>query len=267
DYYLRQNEAADLGMICGGDVTVHFQYLAPEEEPIAFLSHVLELCRAGEETWLTTAFGNDGNWSMATVDEDGQIIESCGDFPIPSLDEEFLGPRCCISAENAYTLFAQPLRISGDVYIFGAGHVSLQLGPFLDMVFFPFTVIDDNQEFANQYRFPQSREVIISDYQRAFEKIQVGSDDYIVIVTRGHTYDHAVLTQALKTNARYIGMIGSRKKNDAIFQKLILEDGFTYADLRRVHAPIGLPIGGETPEEIALAIAAQLVQVRAGNGG
>ncbi|MDR0468564.1 MAG: XdhC family protein [Peptococcaceae bacterium] len=262
DFYLHPNEVADLGMICGGDVTVHFQYLAPSERLTSFLEYVSGLCKAGDEAWLITAFDDKNGWSMAVADEEGHIAEHFGDFSASELDPELLGPRSELKTDGACYTFVQPLRISGDAYIFGGGHVSQQLVPFLDMVFFPCTVVDDSDEFANPERFPLAREIIITEFERAFEKIDVGGDDYIVIVTRGHVYDYTILAQALKTRARYIGMIGSRKKNDAVFQKLILEDGFTVTDLRRVHAPIGLSIGGETPEEIALAIAAQMVQVR-----
>ena len=264
DFYLYQNEAADLGMICGGDVTAHFQYMEPSESLIAFLGHVVDLCKSGEEAWLLTAFNEENDWSMGIADDEGRRAHIYGGLSLPEPQEDMLGPRCVLDAVEGVHLFSQPLRISGHAYIFGGGHVSEQLIPFLDMVFFPCTVVDDSDAFANRERFPLARDIIIAAFDGAFEQIQVGSDDYIVIVTRGHTHDYTVLAQALKTQARYIGMIGSRKKNDAVFQKLILEDGFSVTDLRRVHAPIGLPIGGETPEEIALSIAAQLVQTRAG---
>ncbi|HKJ64369.1 MAG TPA: XdhC family protein, partial [Desulfopila sp.] len=90
----------------------------------------------------------------------------------------------------------------------------------------------------------------------------LGVDDYVVIVTRGHLHDRTVLAQALRTDAGYIGMIGSRRKRAAIYTTL-KNDGFTDTDLARVHNPIGLPIGADTPEEIAVSIAAELIQVRA----
>ena len=264
DFYLHPNEAADLGMICGGDVTVHFQYLVPSAELTDFIGHTLGLCESGEEAWLVTALDGRDRWAMATADGEGRILERYGDFPAPAPDPGLLGPRCGMDTAGGLRLFVQPLKVSGQVYLFGGGHVSQQLLPFLDMVFFPCIVVDDSDAFANAERFPLAREIVIGGFEGIFEKIRPGADDYIVIITRGHVSDYTVLARALKTEARYIGMIGSRKKNDAVFQKLILEDGFTMADLRRIHAPIGLPLGGETPEEIALSIAAQLVQVRAG---
>jgi xanthine dehydrogenase accessory factor len=263
DFFLHPNDAADLGMICGGDITVYFQYLAPSKELSHFLEYIIEQCKSGKDIWLLTAIDDQGGWSMGTVNEACQTLACYGDIEIPEPDPDLLGYYCELQTGGACHLFIQPLKASGHVYVFGGGHVSQYLIPFLDMVFFPCTVVDDSGQFANRERFPLAQDIVIAPFEQVFEHLQVDSDDYIVIVTRGHTFDYNVLAQSLKTNARYIGMIGSRKKNDAVFQKLILEDGFTVTDLRRVNAPIGLPIGGETPEEIALSIAAQLVQVRA----
>ncbi|MCL1912545.1 MAG: XdhC family protein [Eubacteriaceae bacterium] len=263
DFFLNEDEAASLGMICGGDITALFQYLAPSERLSRFLRQVLQLAESGNEMWLVTEIGSGCDWSMATVDGECRILDRYGNFPVQEPGLGLLGPQCAMEIIDSRIVFVQPLKASGHVYIFGGGHISQKLVPFLHAVFFPCTVVDDNAEFANHERFPLAQKIVITAFEHAFDKIQVESSDYIVIVTRGHEFDHRVLSKALDTDAGYIGMIGSRQKNDAIFQKLILEDGFTVAGLRRVNAPIGLPIGGETPEEIALSIAAQLVQVRA----
>jgi xanthine dehydrogenase accessory factor len=94
------------------------------------------------------------------------------------------------------------------------------------------------------------------------EKLPINESAYVVIVTRGHIYDKTVLGQALKTEAKYVGMIGSRRKRDIIYQKL-MEEGFTQKDIDRVYSPIGLDIGAETPEEIAVSIVAELIKIRA----
>ncbi|MGB8427741.1 MAG: XdhC family protein, partial [Desulfobacterales bacterium] len=121
----------------------------------------------------------------------------------------------------------------------------------------------DRAEFANADRFPEADEIrVATDFASALDGRAIDRSAYIVIVTRGHLHDQTVLRQALHTPAAYIGMIGSRSKRDKIFSTL-LREGFTDDDLKRVHAPIGLDIGAETPEEIALSIVAELVQVRA----
>jgi len=123
-------------------------------------------------------------------------------------------------------------------------------------------VIDDRTEFANAKRFPLAREIrVIESFADCIGDL--GGDDFLVIVTRGHLHDRDVLAQGLRTRAGYIGMIGSRRKRAAIYASL-KNDGFTDADLARVHSPIGLPIAADTPEEIAVSIAAELIRVRAG---
>jgi xanthine dehydrogenase accessory factor len=125
------------------------------------------------------------------------------------------------------------------------------------------TVLDDRAEFANFERFPEADTVrVLDDFEDGVDGLGIDADTYAVIVTRGHLYDRVVLGQVLKTEAAYIGMIGSRRKIDSIYRTL-LKEGFTAADFQRVHAPIGLDIQAETPEEIAVSIVAELIQKRA----
>jgi len=131
------------------------------------------------------------------------------------------------------------------------------------MVGFRVQVVDDRAVFANTDRFPDAEKIrVIADFDTALKGLPIDRNAFIVIVTRGHLHDQTVLMQALRTKAAYIGMIGSLSKRNHIFNAL-LKLGFTEADLKRVHAPIGLAIGAETPEEIALSITAELVQTRA----
>jgi len=127
---------------------------------------------------------------------------------------------------------------------------------------FPVVVVDDREEFADAGQFPEAREVRCMPFGGVMARLPVDVHAFVVIVTRGHLYDKEVLGQALRTEARYIGMIGSRRKRDLIYKRL-LEEGFTEEDLARVHSPIGLDIGAETPEEIAVSIVAELIDVRA----
>jgi xanthine dehydrogenase accessory factor len=157
----------------------------------------------------------------------------------------------------------EPVNISGSVYIFGAGHVWRSLADFTQAVGFWTVVVDDRPEFANRQRFPCADQIIVPEkYAAALEGIEIDEDSYVVIVTRGHLHDHTMLAQVLRTNAGYIGMIGSRRKCQLIFDDL-LKNGFTPEDIQRVYAPIGLSIEAETPEEIGVSITAELIKVRA----
>jgi xanthine dehydrogenase accessory factor len=167
-----------------------------------------------------------------------------------------------LSSKNRRTeILLEPIFSEPTVYIFGAGHVSEQVVPLAKRVHFKVVVIDDREMFANRERFPEADEVIVSEFERCFDQLNIDDSSYIVIVTRGHLYDGFVLEQALKSNARYIGMIGSKKKIRTLYQNLI-KKGVPKETLDRVHAPIGIDINSETPEEIGVSIVAELIKVR-----
>lgn len=158
-------------------------------------------------------------------------------------------------------VYIEPIIPKSALYIFGGGHISFFLARMGKMVDFRVVVIDDRKEYANPERFPEADKTIADDYPNAFSQISVDKSSYIVIVTRGHAYDQTVLEWAITTDANYIGMIGSQKKNRKVFDNLVAK-GVSEDDLKRVHAPIGLDINAETPEEIAVSIMAEVIKIR-----
>lgn len=147
----------------------------------------------------------------------------------------------------------------------GGGHVSLELAHIAARLEFDLTVIDDRAEFANVARFPMAAQVICAPFLEALDELGSRADDYYAILTRGHAFDRECLEHVLRGKYAYVGMIGSRTKVAAV-RKALEEAGFSREILDGVDAPIGLPIGGQTPAEIAVSIAARLVQVRAALG-
>lgn len=158
-------------------------------------------------------------------------------------------------------VFIEPILPPALLYIFGAGHVSASLYKTAYSAGFDITVIDDRDSYANRDRFPQAREVIAEDFDQAMARLTPSDAAYIVIVTRGHRDDMRVLRWAVQTKARYIGMIGSKRKTITIFREL-QKEGLPAQLFDRVHAPVGLDIGAVTPEEIAVSITAELIAVR-----
>jgi len=158
-------------------------------------------------------------------------------------------------------IFVEPILPQALLYIFGAGHVSVNLYRVARGADFDVTVIDDREAFASRQRFPDAKEVIAEDFEQALSRITPTENSYIVIVTRGHRDDMRVLRWAVQTRARYVGMIGSKRKTITIFRELVKE-GLAPELFDRVHAPVGLDIGAITPEEIAVAITAELIAVR-----
>ncbi|MFB0520898.1 MAG: XdhC family protein [Desulfatiglandales bacterium] len=162
-------------------------------------------------------------------------------------------------------IFVEPIVAQPTVYIFGAGHVSFSISKIAKMVGFKVAVVDNRTEFANTNRFPEADEILIEDLSGIFSKLKINRLSYIVIVTRGHQFDEQILEWAVKTEADYIGMIGSRKKKEAVFSHLQCK-GVSKKLLEGVHAPIGIDINAETPEEIAVSIMAEIIKVRRERG-
>ncbi len=157
-------------------------------------------------------------------------------------------------------IFVEPILPQPMLYLFGGGHVSTAVARVAHQAGFAIGVIDDRDTFANAERFPMASE-IYTTYEEAFEKIKPTASSYLVIVTRGHKDDMRVVAWAIETDARYIGMIGSKRKVISVY-KALEKEGFPLEKFERVHAPVGLEIGALTPEEIAVSIAAELIAVR-----
>jgi xanthine dehydrogenase accessory factor len=145
--------------------------------------------------------------------------------------------------------------------ILGAGHLASHICKYAKAVQFEVAVCDDRPAFANRQRFPDADHITVESFESLFDIIQVNADSYIVIVTRGHKWDRIVLEKALTTDARYIGMIGSKRKTRLIMEQLA-QKGIPNRLLEKVYSPIGISIGALTPEEIALSIVCELVKVR-----
>ena len=249
-------DAASLGMVCGGDVTIHFQFLpAGNSAVMDVLKDVVTASGENLDTWLVRRFGDFGVTAMGLADRNG----------LRYLPEGTVLPEGLLENKGVYQddWFACPVVKAGRVYIFGGGHVSQALVPAIAAVGFQPVVYDDRPEFSDPALFPKAEKTLCGSFLELEKKITVTPDDYVVIMTRGHQADYEVLTQVLRSGAKYIGCIGSRRKLAFCLERL-LEAGFTEEEYARVHAPIGLAIGAETPAEIAVSITAEMIAVRAG---
>ncbi len=158
-------------------------------------------------------------------------------------------------------VFIEPVLPISVLYLFGAGHVALNVYKVARVAGFDVVIVDDRKSYANPERFPDARQILADEFDRAMTQLAPGESAFIVIVTRGHRDDMRVLRWAVNTPARYIGMIGSRRKVVSIYREL-QNEGLPGEKLERVHAPIGLDIGAVTPEEIAVAIVAEMIAFR-----
>jgi xanthine dehydrogenase accessory factor len=160
-------------------------------------------------------------------------------------------------------VFIEAIVPQPHAFIFGAGHISKSLAKVSALAGFGVSVIDNRESFANRERFPDVEEVIAGEYEEAFNSLNINASSYIVIVTRGHRDDMRVLRWAITTEARYIAMIGSRRKVIAVVREFEKE-GLPRESFERIYAPMGLEIGAITPEEISISVAAEMIAVRRG---
>jgi xanthine dehydrogenase accessory factor len=158
-------------------------------------------------------------------------------------------------------VFVECITPQPAVLIFGGGHISKSLAKVLDLAGFRVSVIDNREAYANRERFPEAADVYAEEYEEVFPKLAVNESSYIVIVTRGHRDDMRVLRWAIDTRARYISMIGSKRKTIGVVKELEKE-GISRAAFDRVYAPMGLEIGAVSPEEIAIAVGAEMIAMR-----
>jgi xanthine dehydrogenase accessory factor len=256
-------------MVCGGQAEVLITYV-PAGSPQ--LLEVLTAVRAGRaarrRAWLFTLLPAEDGGPVETclLGEDGVVVGS------RSADEKSLRTAVGKIAVHGSTalpdgrpVVVEQVEVPSTAIVCGGGHVARAIAPAALAAGFAVTVVDDREEFASPARFPGA-EVVLSPFEGALEGVGVDAASYVVIVTRGHTHDIDVLVQALRSPARYIGLMASRRKRAKIVEALS-EAGFAEDALARVHSPIGLDIGAETPEELAVSIVAELIQVRAGKTG
>ena len=251
-FQLHAGAKENIGMVCGGDVQVLFQYIPGIDEAWqALASKLLEMTAARQAGWLAldTAGG-----APSLLSSDGTAI--LGSPVAGEHTPEGWKPLRC---EHTFCL---PLPIGERAIIFGGGHCAQALAPLLHTVGFRVTIFEERAEYGCRENFPTAEQIIVGDYTRIGDFLQFTADDYIVVMTNGHSYDLEVQDQVLRGDFAYVGVIGSRKKTAAVNQKL-RERGVSEEAINRVHTPIGTPIKAVTPEEIAVSIAGELIYTRA----
>ena len=274
-YDLNEDPAMGDGMVCGGSMFVYLEpSLAPRQDwPFAEI-----LATAGESTpavalltiLAATAPYNVGDKIL--ISEDGAILaKTTGAVVEPEWQK--LGRRVAASGEcrwiklaNDVEIFAEGFAAPPLLILVGAGHVNTAVARLAAMLDYRLAVIDDRPEFASAERFPEAETVLAADYAEALQSLQVPANSMIIIATRGHKYDDRALAAALQTPARFIGLLGSKRKVLTIYRNL-LQDGADFERLRQVHAPIGLNIGAMTPAELAVSIMAEIILLRRGGDG
>ena len=253
-YRLRPDEVADIGMVCGGDVTVYFQRFSESDR--VRLNAILALFDRDENAWLVTEIRE------GCAGELGVYNEAQGLRFLSGLSEKALRPFLLARAVYTDSLYVEPLVQAGTVYIFGGGHVGKALCPVLASVGFRVCVYDERPALAKPENYPGAACVICGSYAQASALVRLRPCDYAVVMTPGHQADTLLLLQILQKQTAYVGCIGSKKKIERT-NAALREAGICEERIASVHSPIGLPILAETPEEIAVSVAAELIRCRA----
>jgi xanthine dehydrogenase accessory factor len=265
-------EVAETEMICGGEARICVEFLSSEALP--FIRRLYETHVQKKDVHLLTWIGNKDR----SFEEAHYILDSSGKSDtaskLPHQTTDAI-EKAIQSGQTATLishpsdegfLFLEPLRRVSTLYIFGGGHISLDLAWMAERVGFQIIVVDDRKAFANRDRFPMALDVRAVPYKEALKDVELGKGDFVVIVTRGHLFDLDVLREVIVQSPGYIGMIGSRRKKAMIFGQL-QKEGISQKRLDAVYAPIGLDIKAETPAEISICIIAEMIMIRAKSGG
>lgn len=268
--------AAEDGMACGGVQDVFIDYIsrADREARQVFSSYLASL-RKKDSPVLVTVTEAEGvkNNIIGRKALFYPLIKKSGDLYLPELAEQIAELTELARCEKKIKLFTlgegekkniellcEPAFWTPQLLVLGGGHISKPLVKMASTLGYGTTVVDDRPDFANTTRFPDADRVVCQDFNSFMKNVDIDPSTFVVIVTRGHKHDLACLRDAIGQPAAYIGMIGSRKKVSEVFLHLESE-GIPTSRLQGVHAPIGLKIGSETPEEIALSILAEIVSV------
>lgn len=282
---LRGNKLpTDMDMICGGELRLLVEYIPVAQDTIALYEALVQAETLGQACTLITRVKAESN-----LENKAALYNVCTDktllFPeesnsidlntqiLPSAIQAYL--RKCVNKKTGnlilddYEYIFENLHKPYAIHIFGAGHVSYELARITHYLGFKTIVLDDRAEFSNRDRFPNAVSLVLSSLDKVcvndyFSDNKPNAQDGIIIVTRGHARDRDVLAASLETEAGYIGMIGSKSKRQATYD-FLLNNGYNKEDFAKIHSPIGLSIGAQTPQEIAISITAQLIQWRSGH--
>lgn len=259
DYNLDDAKVAETGMICGGDVTVCVRFVAASKQNRETFRNAWAMEGKNSPAWLVTRIDKEEDHRIFIY---APNVHENGDLP-PEVARK-CGVRSTLAEQDGVRYILERIDGVDKVFIFGGGHVGGALVPVMAGLGFYTAIVDDREEFCNSRVHPLAEEFALGFDEATFRSLPIDERSYVVIVTRGHMADEDVLRYALAyaKAAPYIGMIGSRKKRNTLYDHLLAE-GFTYGEVSGVYSPIGLDIGAQTPEEIAVSIAAEIIQVQA----
>lgn len=261
-YDLTKRDSSAGSFVCGGIFEILTTRIDPSDEMLELWNTLRDAELSPQSTWLFILIPDDISEESAYLcaNVKGNLI---GNVPnnkkLRDLMTQTPESVSLQSEDLGYRVFAESIRSLDTLYVFGGGHVALETARIAVGLEFRVIILDDREEFANEARFPNCETIVLESFG-AIPELPT-TDSYILIVTRGHIHDEEVLEWALNQDSYYLGMMGSRTKRDTIYKQLIAK-GATSDQLTKVHCPIGIDIGAETPQELAVSIVAELISVQ-----
>ncbi|OJG92515.1 xanthine dehydrogenase accessory protein XdhC [Enterococcus silesiacus] len=258
-FVLAPNDVADLGMICGGNVALYFQYCSWLDPVISDICvEIRRHFESNQQCWLITELNGGKSNAIGFYSLETGLVGRVA----TELQEEPFNQGVSIVTVNSQVYLIESLLQRGKVFVFGAGHVAQALVPILKTLDFYCVVLDDREQLLTEAVFPEADQRMVIDLGNIEASIQITEVDYAIVMTRGHQFDFELSKQLLKTKAHYIGVMGSRRKIAVQISRL-KESGFSMKEIERLNMPIGLKIKAETPAELAISVAGELIEKRA----
>jgi xanthine dehydrogenase accessory factor len=274
NYYLNEDIAARDGLVCGG--TMYF-FIEPFSDTSGYvdLSGEIERAYEGGPTLAVATVVNGKKLATGArliVREDGSTVGTLGDAAVDARATDAavavipMGKSERFVTDNKDEVFVEGFTSPAAVVLVGGGHVNLQVAKIAEMAGFRIMVTDDRPEFASKERFPTAEALNVSPYEHCLDSFNISPNTAIVVGSRGHNFDDVALEAAVRTSASYVGLLGSKRKAILIFEAL-LKRGAPVERIKQVRSPVGLDLGGRSPEEIAISIMAEIVAFWHGHDG
>ncbi|MDA0770890.1 MAG: XdhC family protein [Chloroflexi bacterium] len=277
EYELNEELAAEDGLICGGTMYFLIDPVYKPEEYLDFAKEIDQAYQGGDPVALASLI-NPGDGNGAKIGAklfmrgDGSTVGTLGTL---ELDQSAMskGTELMVHGKNEYVItgsgseyFIEAYTTPPKLVLCGGGHVSNAIAPLAQKLGFLVYVTDDRAEFANPDRFPDAEMTLVKTPEEAMSELPINPNTFIIVATRGHRYDNVALAAAAKTSAKYVGLLGSRRKIIMIYEDL-MRMGISKERIEELRAPIGLDIHARTPDEIAISVIAEMLMFRLGGTG
>lgn len=275
-FVLNEDIAATDGLVCGGTMEILIDPMVDHPELVALFDEIVAAFEGNGDCALATladSGSGDGTCeSKLFIRADGSTVGTLGDRELDdaafeaALDLMPKGREVWLTTSSKAKIYVETFTRPATIVLVGGGHVGYAVYKLANYLGFATVIVDDREMFANEGRFPEADRIVVGDFAEGVESLQLTPNAYVLVATRGHKYDDQALLAAARSRAGYVGLLGSKRKAAMIF-RLLFEHGVGEERIAEIRAPVGLDLGGRSPEEIAISVMAEILAVRHGKKG